>query len=154
MCCGHPGRADLPHLERRSAHVPGPIVVEYDQSTDKWIITPKPVKVPVPPPSSTIDMVRAAVPSSTWTFVSVNKLKPPEFTWTLAADRKSITIVDTPNGKHDHPYTVTILLADGTTQKTSPKDTEDTQKDGKGRGAASPTSGPVVTGSPPMIMNE
>jgi hypothetical protein len=126
--------------------VPGPIVVQYEPSTNTWTITPKQVNVQRPPPSSIIMMERAPVPSSTWTFVSVNKLQPPEFTWRLVNSATSIEITDTPNEKKDHAYTVTIQLTDGT-QKTS-------SKNAGGQVKSQTEDRPPATDTPPMIINE
>jgi hypothetical protein len=83
-------------------------------------------------------------PGSTWTFVRPNGLKKPEFTWSLKNGGTSIEIIDTPDQKKDHPYTITIRLANGK-EATSPVDTEDELEPGKK---------PPTTTSPPMIYNE
>jgi hypothetical protein len=65
-----------------------------------------------------------------WTFVRVNKLKDPPFTWKRASDGSTITITNDHSVKDEYSFTVTIL--EGRTEHTSPD--------------------PIVT-NPPMIRN-
>jgi hypothetical protein len=70
--------------------------------------------------------------SAEWTFVSVNELPSPEYTWSVTGNGSGVTVHDAHTSIGDSPYTVTVHDATG----------DHTSKHSRGKETA-----------PPMIMN-
>ena len=124
------------------------ITVSYVASTNKWTIRPCSLPIepnPTFPTANPVTIIMCRQTGETWTFVSINELNEPEFSWVLSPDATYITITDRRTDRGENPYTVSINASNG--PQTSPKNLCSGRSRKKG-------DKKDLTDAPPIIMNQ